>query len=275
LLCEKCDRYLADRFVEGVCPLCGYEDARGDQCDSCGKLINATELIKPRCKVCSNTPVIRQSEQFFLDLPKLEPQLRDWFDKVKDGWTNNARVITNSWIREGLKPRCITRDLKWGIPVPLKGYEKKVFYVWFDAPIGYISITSRYTKDWQQWWQPADNTNVELFQFMAKDNVPFHAVMFPCSLLATKKNFVLVKHLMATEYLNYENGKFSKSRGLGVFGNDVQETGIDPDIYRFYLAAARPEAQDSSFSWSDLITRNNSELLNNLGNFINRALVFC
>jgi methionyl-tRNA synthetase len=166
-------------------------------------------------------------------------------------------------------------DLKWGIPVPLKDYEKKVFYVWFDAPIGYMSITSRYTKEWRQWWQPEKNSKVELFQFMAKDNVPFHSVMFPSTLLAVNKNYTVVNNIMATEYLNYESGKFSKSRGLGVFGNDVQETGIDADIYRFYLAAARPEGQDSSFSWSDLITRNNSELLNNLGNFINRALVFC
>lgn len=275
LLCENCDRFLADRFVEGICPFCKYEDARGDQCDKCGKLINAIELIQPRCKVCNNSPVVRQSKQFFLDLPKIEPQLKSWFSSVEQNWTHNARLITKSWMREGLKPRCITRDLKWGIPVPIAEFESKVFYVWFDAPIGYMSITSCYTPEWRQWWKPNQETQIELFQFMAKDNVPFHTVMFPSTLLAVNKGYTLVSNIMATEYLNYESGKFSKSRGVGVFGNDCMETGIDADIFRFYLASARPEAQDSSFSWSDLVTRNNSELLNNLGNFVNRALVFC
>lgn len=277
LLCTKCDRFLADRFVEGTCPHpgCGYEDARGDQCDGCGKLINAIDLIRPRCKVCSSSPIVKNSNQLFINLPKIEPTLREWIDSTDQLWTHNARVITKSWIKEGLKSRCITRDLKWGIPVPLAGFESKVFYVWFDAPIGYISITSRYTKEWRQWWQPKKDHNVELFQFMAKDNVPFHSVMFPATLLALNQGHTLVSRIMATEYLNYEDGKFSKSRGLGVFGNDAQDTGIEADIWRFYLASARPEGQDSNFSWSDLATRNNSELLNNLGNFVNRALVFC
>ncbi|XP_068147397.1 methionine--tRNA ligase, cytoplasmic [Drosophila tropicalis] len=277
LLCQKCDRFLADRFVEGTCPHpgCGYEDARGDQCDKCGKLVNATELIRPRCKVCNSAPVLRSSDQLFIDLPKAEPKLREWVDKADNGWTHNARVITRAWLREGLKPRCITRDLKWGIPVPHAGFEKKVFYVWFDAPFGYVSMTKRYTKEYQQWWQPAKGTDVELFQFMAKDNVPFHSVVWPSVLLAINKGHTLVSHIMATEYLNYEDGKFSKSRGIGVFGNDAQETGIPADVWRFYLASARPEGQDSSFSWNDLAARNNSELLNNLGNFVNRALVFC
>lgn len=277
LLCVKCDRYLADRFVEGTCPHpgCGYEDARGDQCDGCGKLINAIELIKPRCKVCNASPVVRPSNQLFIDLPKIEPKLRTWVESVCENWTHNARVITKAWLKEGLRSRCITRDLKWGIPVPLKGFESKVFYVWFDACIGYVSITSRYTKDWKQWWQPTGESKVELFQFMAKDNVPFHSVIFPSMLLGINKGHTLVSKIMATEYLNYEDGKFSKSRGTGVFGNDAQETGIEADVWRFYLAAARPEGQDSSFSWNDLAARNNNELLNNLGNFVNRALVFC
>lgn len=277
LLCQKCDRYLADRFVEGTCPHpgCGYEDARGDQCDKCGKLVNATSLIRPRCKVCNSAPIIRDSQQLFIDLPKIEPRLREWLSRVEGGWTNNARVITQSWLREGLKSRCITRDLKWGIPVPKEGFESKVFYVWFDAPIGYMSITARYTKEWRQWWQPDQNVTVDLYQFMAKDNVPFHSVMFPSTLLGINKGHTLVSHIMATEYLNYEDGKFSKSRGTGVFGNDAQDTGIPADVWRFYLASARPEGSDSAFSWNDLMTRNNSELLNNLGNFINRAMQFC
>ncbi|XP_037819118.1 methionine--tRNA ligase, cytoplasmic [Lucilia sericata] len=277
LLCQKCDRFLADRFVEGTCPHpgCGYEDARGDQCDKCGKLVNATELIRPRCKVCNTAPVVRSSDQLFLDLPKIENKLREWVDHSENGWTNNARVITRAWLREGLKPRCITRDLKWGIPVPHKGFENKVFYVWFDAPFGYVSMTKRYSKEFKQWWQPEKGVEVELFQFMAKDNVPFHSVVWPSALLAINKGNTLASHIMATEYLNYEDGKFSKSRGIGVFGNDAQDTGIPADVWRFYLASARPEGQDSSFSWNDLAARNNSELLNNLGNFVNRALVFC
>ncbi|EEB11468.1 methionine-tRNA synthetase, putative [Pediculus humanus corporis] len=275
LLCEKCDRYLADRFVEGVCPRCSYEDARGDQCDGCGHLINAPELIKPRCKMCKQTPVLRQSKQFFLDLPKIEPLLKEWIQQRWLDWSHNAREISKAWLNDGLKPRCITRDLKWGIPVPLEGFESKVFYVWFDAPIGYISITKGYTSEWKKWWMPDKNTKVNLYQFMAKDNVPFHSVMFPASLIASKENYVTVSNIFATEYLNYEDGKFSKSRGIGVFGNDAQETGIPADVWRFYLLYVRPESQDSSFSWSDLALKNNSELLSVLGNFINRALMFC
>lgn len=277
LLCTSCDRFLADRFVEGICPHpgCGYEDARGDQCDKCGKLVNAIELVKPRCKVCNSVPQIRSSQQLFLDLPKLEKRLSDWVESVEEGWTSNAKVITRSWLKEGLRPRCISRDLKWGIPVPLQDFEKKVFYVWFDAPFGYVSMTKRYTKEYKKWWQPDKDVKVELFQFMAKDNVPFHSVVWPSALIAINQGHVLVSHIMATEYLNYEDGKFSKSRGIGVFGNDAQNSGIPPDVWRFYLASARPEGQDSSFSWADLAARNNSELLNNLGNFVNRALVFC
>ncbi|KAJ8941660.1 hypothetical protein NQ314_010305 [Rhamnusium bicolor] len=276
LHCENCNRFLADRFVEGGCPNigCNYEDARGDQCDGCGKLVNSIELKNPRCKVCSSTPKLKTSNQFFIDLPKLEPLLHHWMKISLPGWSYNAQVITKTWIKEGLKPRCITRDLKWGVPVPLDGFREKVFYVWFDAPIGYISISKAYTKDFDKWWRPASGTNVTLYQFMAKDNVPFHSVLFPSMLLGANKGYTTVSHIMATEYLNYEDGKFSKSRGVGVFGTDAQSTGIPSDVWRFYLLYIRPESQDSSFSWNDLATKNNSELLNNLGNFINRALVF-
>lgn len=273
LLCENCNRFLADRFVEGTCPGCKYEDARGDQCDGCGHLVNATELIKPRCKVCSKTPVVKASTQFFLDLPKIEPDLRNWAASVESGWSTVARSVAKPWLRDGLKPRCITRDLKWGIPVPLDGYRDKVFYVWFDAPLGYVSITKRYTKDYEKWWKP-DNANVNLYQFMAKDNVPFHAIMFPATLLAANQGHILVRNIMATEYLNYEDTKFSKSRGTGVFGTDARDTGIPADVWRFYLAYIRPESQDSNFNWVDLATKNNSELLNNFGNFVNRFVLF-
>ncbi|KAK3927898.1 Methionine--tRNA ligase, cytoplasmic [Frankliniella fusca] len=267
LLCQKCDRFLADRFVEGTCPKCSFDDARGDQCDSCGSLMNATELLKPRCKLCGDTPVIRNSDQFFLDLPKIEPKLSAWFEKSSAGWTHNARVITKSWMKDGLRPRCISRDLKWGIPLPLDGYRNKVFYVWFDAPIGYMSMTKRYTQKWKEWWQPKKDVKVDYYQFMAKDNVPFHSIMFPSTLLAADEGYTVATNIMATEYLNYEDGKFSKSRGTGVFGNNAQDTGIPADYWRFYLLFVRPESQDSSFSWDDLALRINTELLNNLGNF--------
>ncbi|XP_062453147.1 methionine--tRNA ligase, cytoplasmic isoform X2 [Rhea pennata] len=274
LRCEGCQRFLADRFVEGICPYCSYEEARGDQCDKCGKLINAVELKRPQCKLCRGIPVVRPTQHLFLDLPKLEERLELWLEQswTKGDWTPNARYITRSWIRDGLKPRCITRDLKWGTPVPLDGFRDKVFYVWFDAPIGYLSITANYTDQWERWWK--NPQQVELYNFMAKDNVPFHSVVFPCSLLGADDNYTLVNHLIATEYLNYEDGKFSKSRGVGVFGDMAKDTGIPADIWRFYLLYLRPEGQDSAFSWSDLMLKNNSELLNNLGNFINRAGMF-
>lgn len=274
LQCQQCLRFLADRFVEGTCPLCGFDDARGDQCDGCGKLLNAIELKDPKCKVCKGIPQVKSSNHLFLDLPKIEDKLKSHLNAQFDKgiWTNNARIITNSWIRDGLKPRCISRDLKWGIPVPLEGYQDKVFYVWFDAPIGYISATASYTDQWEQWWK--NPKQVELYNFLGKDNVPFHSVIFPCSLLGADDNFTVVNHMSATEYLNYEDTKFSKSRGTGVFGHQAKETGIPADIFRFYLLFVRPESQDSSFSWDDFQLKNNSELLNNLGNFINRALMF-
>jgi len=274
LYCTHCERFLADRFVEGECPLpgCQYEDARGDQCDKCGKLINASELVNPRCKLCGKCPEIRTSNHLFLDLPKIEERLNNWLEKSSEKWSSNARVIAKSWLKGGLQPRCITRDLKWGTPVPLEGFQDKVFYVWFDAPIGYISITAQYTEHWEKWWRNPDN--VEYWQFMAKDNVPFHSVVFPSTLLGTSEKWTLVNRLMSTEYLNYEDAKFSKSRGVGVFGNDAKETGIPSDVWRFYLMYMRPESQDSAFKWEDLMMKNNSELLANLGNFINRATKF-
>lgn len=276
LYCDTCGRFLADRFVEGVCPTpgCGYEDARGDQCESCGKLLNPTELLKPRCKVCRNPPRIRDTEHLFLELPKLKDRLEEYIKNtsVIGGWSQNAIQSTNAWTREGLKPRCITRDLKWGVPVPLEKFKDKVFYVWFDAPIGYVSITACYTKDWEKWWKNPEN--VELFQFMGKDNVPFHTVMFPSTLLGTGENWTLMKTISVTEYLNYEAGKFSKSKGMGVFGNDAKDTNIPVEVWRYYLLTNRPEVSDTLFTWADLQAKQNSELLKNLGNFVHRSLSF-
>lgn len=274
--CNDCHRFLADRFIEGTCPLCGYEKAGGDQCDKCGNLLNATELKNPVCKAGGPSHRVenRMTKHLFLNLPILEQQLRDWVNdvSVKYDWSSNAINITNAWIDQGLKPRCITRDLKWGTPVPLEGYEDKVFYVWFDAPIGYISITANYTKEWRQWWNHPEN--VKLVQFMGKDNIPFHTVIFPCTLMGTHDPWTMMSQVSCTEYLNYEDGKFSKSKNTGVFGDQAKDTGIPSEVWRFYLLSNRPEQSDSSFYWDDLADKNNNELLKNLGNFVNRCLAF-
>ena len=274
LYCPNCKRFLADRFVEGTCPHCGSPDARGDQCDACQTLLDPTELINPRCGSCGTKPEIRKTKHLYLDLPKVLPLLEKWMGEasVRGFWANNAVQVTKSWIRDGLKERCITRDLKWGIPVPKLGYEDKVFYVWFDAPIGYISISANYTENWKNWWQDPENT--ELFQFIGKDNIPFHTVIFPSALLATGTNWTMLHHMSSTEYLNYEGGKFSKSKGIGIFGNDVQETGIPADVWRFYMYYNRPENSDFTFTWKDFQEKVNGELIGNLSNLVNRTLTF-
>lgn len=276
LYCDTCKRFLADRLVEGSCPTlgCNYDSARGDQCEKCGKLLNPTELKDPRCKVCQATPKIRDTDHLFLELPLIKDKLEEYINKmsVSGSWSQNAIQGTYAWLKDGLKPRCITRDLKWGVPVPHEKFKDKVFYVWFDAPIGYISITSCYTPDWEIWWKNPEN--VELYQFMGKDNVPFHTVMFPSTLLGTEENWTLMKSISVTEYLNYEAGKFSKSKGVGVFGNDVKDTNIPAEVWRYYLLTNRPEVSDTLFTWEDFQAKLNTELLNNLGNFVNRVLSF-
>ncbi|XP_076948188.1 putative methionine--tRNA ligase isoform X1 [Bidens hawaiensis] len=276
LYCDKCQKFLADRLVEGSCPTpgCYYDSARGDQCENCGKLLNPTELVNPRCKVCANSPHIRDTNHLFLELPLLEDKLRDYISNmsVAGSWSQNAIQATNAWLKEGLRSRCITRDLKWGVPVPHERFKDKVFYVWFDAPIGYVSITSCYTPEWEKWWKNPEN--VELYQFMGKDNVPFHTVMFPSTLLGTGENWTLMKTISVTEYLNYETGKFSKTKGVGIFGNDAKDTSIPVEVWRYYLLTNRPEVSDTLFTWADLQAKLNNELLNNLGNFINRVLTF-
>lgn len=270
--CEKHDSFLADRYVEGECPRCHYDDARGDQCDKCGHLLDPFDLINPRCKLDGATPVRRQTKHIHLLLDKLQPEIEKWVHSAKEkgDWPKNSRVITESWLREGLKDRGITRDLKWGVPVPLPGYEKKVLYVWFEACIGYPSITANYTDDWELWWR--DPENVQLYQFLGKDNVPFHSVIFPGCQIGTRDKWTMLHHLSTTEYLNYEGGKFSKSRGIGVFGNNAKDTGVPPDVWRYFLLKNRPESSDSQFEWRSFVDSNNSELLAKLGNLVNRIV---
>lgn len=271
--CHTCGMFLADRYIVGTCPKCG-EDAKGDQCEHCGTLLDPSDLINPRCSRCGNTPEEKISRHLFINLPKALPLLEPWAKKAsKEGfWASNAVAITESWIKTGLQERCITRDLKWGIPVNKKGFEDKVFYVWFDAPIGYISMTAEVRHDWKTWWQNPDE--VDLFQFIGKDNIPFHTVIFPSSLLASGENWTMLHHISSTEYLNYEGGKFSKSQGVGVFGSDCEKTGIAADVWRFYLFYNRPEKGDYNFSWDDFGKKVNGELVGNFSNLVNRTLTF-
>ncbi|KAL1873819.1 hypothetical protein VTK73DRAFT_734 [Phialemonium thermophilum] len=300
--CPEHHSFLADRFVEGECSICHDLGARGDQCDNCGNLLDPMEpdkdsagedstatgwLLNPRCKLDGAKPEKRKTKHFYLRLDALKDEIIPWLESVKEGWSQNCVAITQSWIDKGLKPRGITRDLRWGVPVPLdlEGLDKeifasKVFYVWFDACIGYVSITKCYTdpdnepgKNWEKWWRNPEN--VSLYQFMGKDNVPFHTIIFPASQLGTKEKWTKVKHLSTTEYLNYEGGKFSKSKGVGVFGNTARETGIGPDVWRYYLLSRRPETSDSEFKWEEFIDANNNDLLKNLGNLCQRVVKFC
>ncbi|MDR2313220.1 MAG: methionine--tRNA ligase [Spirochaetaceae bacterium] len=282
LYCGNCGRFLADRYVRGTCPSCGYPEARGDQCESCGKLLDPTELKDSRCASCGAAPTLEQTRHLYIDLPKIKGRLEQWIKKAstQGEWAHNAIQMTAAWIRDGLHERAITRDLKWGIPVPRPGYENKVFYVWFDAPIGYISITGNLAEerggDWRAfvdyWWKSPEET--ELFQFIGKDNIPFHTVIFPSTLLGSGENWTLLHHMSSTEYLNYESGKFSKSKGVGVFGTDVMETDIPADVWRFYIFYNRPEKSDAMFSWKDFQEKVNGELIGNLGNLVNRTLSF-
>lgn len=276
--CDSCARFLADRYVKGTCPACGYDGARGDQCEHCGKLLDPTELIAPKCSTCGATPHPEATTHLYIDLPSIKNRLEPWIGNAstKGFWANNAIQMTQAWLRDGLKPRAITRDLKWGIPVPMKGFENKVFYVWFDAPIGYISMTATLGHekgfDWKSWWQ--NPSEVELFQFIGKDNIPFHTVIFPSSLLGSGRDWTMLHHMSSSEYLNYEAGKFSKSKGVGVFGTDVMETGIPADVWRFYIFWNRPETSDYTFTWADFLEKVNGELIGNLGNLVNRTLTF-
>ena len=274
LYCQQHHSFLADRFVEGECPLCDYADAHGDQCDSCGQLLDPLDLKHPRCKIDGDTPITKDTKHMFLELDKLQPEIDAFFQQSASNgaWSNNGKDITSAWLKEGLKPRSITRDMKWGTQVPLPGYEDKVIYSWFDACIGYVSITAEYTDQWQQWWCNPDD--VQLYQFIGKDNVAYHSVMFAGSQIGTRDTWTKLHHLSTTEYLTYEGGKFSKSRGTGVFGDSAQATGVPPDVWRYYLLSHRPETSDSEFNWDTLISSNNNLLLKNLGNFVSRVVKF-
>ena len=278
LYCNELQTFVSDRFVQGKCPKCSYERARGDQCDACGQLLNAIEIINPVYKLNQSFKLeVRKTKHLFLDLPKLQPKLQTLFDERYINWDKTSTGVTKAWLDAGLEPRCITRDLKWGTPVPDtekfgKTYSNKIMYNWFDAPIGYISITANYTDNWESWWKNPDQ--VELINMLGEDNIVFHTLIFPASLIGTGDNYTLLNKISAVKYLTYEGGKFSKTDGTGVFGNDAIETGISSDCWRFYLMVQRPEHKTTEFSWKDLQSKINGELNDNLGNLFHRVISF-
>lgn len=276
--CPEIDMYLADRFIIGKCPFCYHPNARGDQCDLCGKTYESSCLIEPRYKF-QDYPLIKKTRKhLFLNLPKLFPQLTEWFEKVNVNWSNNAVSITKGWFEMELQSRCITRDLKWGTPINEKHeeYLDKCMYNWFDAPIGYISITANFTENWKDWWM---NKDVRLIQTFSKDNVPFHSIMFPATLMGTNDPYTLVSDIYSCEYLTYRGEKFSKSNNIGIFGDQVQEISeendLTPDHWRYYLMKTRSEIRDSAFNIDDFCSVITADLANNYGNFMNRIISLC
>lgn len=270
------NRFLPDRYVTGTCPHCGYDKARGDQCENCTKVLDPTELINPRSTISGSTNLeVRETKHLFLNLPKLEAKLAEWVKGKEPYWPDVAYSIAQKWLKEGLRPRCITRDLKWGFPVNKPGFEDKVFYVWFDAPIGYIGITKQWAdvkpgeRNWKDWW--LDANDVHYVQFMGKDNVPFHSISFPATLLGTGENWTKVDYLKGMSYLTFEGGKFSKSEQRGVFAEDAVKE-FPADYWRYWLMSNAPEASDSSFTFDLFAGVVNKDLNGVLGNFVSRVM---
>lgn len=273
--CENDKRILPDRYVEGTCPKCGYDSAKGDQCENCSILINPDELKSPRCAICGSTPVIKEVRHLFLKLDELQDDLKKWIENSADIWSKQVLNVALGWIKEGLKPRCITRDIKWGVKVPVKGYEDRVFYVWFDAPIGYLSSTREWAKKigkpdgWKKYWQ----SDGKIFHFIGKDNIPFHAIFWPGMLMANGV-YSLPYRVVGLQYLNYEGGKISKSKNRGIFCENLPEAGLDSDLWRFYMTFLIPETDDTEWKWREFQERTNNELVANLGNFLYRTMSF-
>ncbi|MEK6906271.1 MAG: methionine--tRNA ligase, partial [Nanoarchaeota archaeon] len=263
-------RFLPDRYIKGECPKCGYKDATGDQCENCTSLLDPLQLINPKSALSGGSVSTRDVEHLFLKLDKLSPKLKKWIVAQKH-WRKQVSSLALGWIKEGLKKRCITRDLKHGVPVPLKGFENKVFYVWFDAPIGYLSFTKEVDpKNYQRFWK---NKESRIYHFLGKDNIPFHTIFWPGMILAHKE-YNLPYQVVGLQYLNYEGGKFSKSKNYGVFCERLSETKLDSDVWRAYLSQILPETGDTEFNWKEFQERVNSDLIGNYGNFFNRFITF-
>lgn len=277
-------RFLPDRYVEGTCPHCGYDKARGDQCENCTRVLDPTDLINPRSAISGSTDLeVRETKHLFLLQSKLENEVREWVAAHDKDWPQLASSIAHKWLTEGLHDRAITRDLDWGVPVPADTWpelaaEGKVFYVWFDAPIEYIGATKEWAdqdpaaRDWKSWWYDVDN-DVRYTEFMAKDNVPFHTVMFPATELGVREPWKKVDYVKAFNWLTYYGGKFSTSQKRGVFTDQALEI-LPADYWRYFLIANAPESDDSSFTWEHFTATVNKDLADTLGNFVNRVLSF-
>lgn len=272
--CENCKKFLPDRYVEGTCPYCDFEEARGDSCDSCGSWLEADQLKNPRCKLCGAKPIKKETKHWYLLLDKFQGKLEKWIEKKK--WRKTVKSYLKGWLKEGLRPRPITRDLGWGIPVPLDDApENKVLYVWFDAPLGYISSTIEWAEKigqpdrWKDYWQDPDTT---LIHFIGKDNIVFHGIIWPAIIMGTEE-FTLPDEIPANEYLNLEGRQISTSRNWAIWLHEYLEN-FEPDFLRYYLCSIMPETRDSEFKWKEFQERNNQELINNFGNFVNRTLKF-
>ncbi|MBN4070191.1 methionine--tRNA ligase [Olleya sp. AH-315-F22] len=270
----EANQFLADRFVIGTCPKCGNEESYGDQCENCGTSHNATDLINPKSAITGNTPSLKQTKHWFLPLDKHEDFLKEWILKDHKDWKPNVYGQCKSWIDDGLRPRAVTRDLDWGIPVPLKDAEGKVLYVWFDAPIGYISATKEWAKrkgkNWEDYWK---DQNTKLVHFIGKDNIVFHCIIFP-AMLKAEGSYILPDNVPANEFLNLEDSKLSTSKNWAVWLHEyLQEFPNQQDVLRYVLTANAPETKDNNFTWKDFKARNNNELVAIFGNFINRVVV--
>jgi len=274
LYCGKCSRFLPDRYVEGTCPFCKTGGARGDQCENCGKWYEARELMDPLCKICGHKPGLKKTTHWFFELQKFSGRLREWLES-KEGWRDNVRNFALGWLNEGLQERCITRDLDWGVPVPLDGSAGKVLYVWFDAPIGYLSFTKQYSEQvgtpelWREYWE---NEDCELVHFIGKDNIVFHAIVWPAVLMGQGR-YILPGNIPANEFLTFGGEKGSKSRGNAVTVPEYLEK-FPPDLIRYYLTVNAPENSDSNFTWEDFAKKHNEELADTFGNLFHRILTF-
>lgn len=278
-------RFLPDRYVEGTCPYCGYDKARGDQCENCTRVLDPTDLIEPRSAISGSRDLeVRETKHLFLLQSKLQGEVEAWIDENGKDWPLLSTSIARKWLTEGLQDRAITRDLEWGVPVPADTWpdlaaDGKVFYVWFDAPIEYIAATKEWadvapageTRDWKSWWYEAED--VRYTQFMAKDNVPFHTVMFPATQLGVREPWTMTDYVKGFSWLTYYGGKFSTSQKRGIFTDAALEI-LPSDYWRYFLVANAPESDDSSFTWEHFAGTVNKDLADTLGNFINRVLTF-
>ncbi len=266
----EAQQFLADRYITGTCPKCNSDGAYGDQCESCGSSLSATDLINPKSTLSGSAPELRDTLHWFLPLDKYEPWLKEWILEQNKHWKSNVYGQCKSWIDAGLQPRAVSRDLDWGIPVPVEGAEGKVLYVWFDAPIGYISATKELTPDWEKYWKDEDS---RMLHFIGKDNIVFHCIIFP-SMLKADGTYILPENVPANEFLNLEGDKISTSRNWAVWLHEyLEEFPGKQDVLRYVLCANAPETKDNDFTWKDFQSRNNNELVAVLGNFVNRALV--